>query len=43
MKNIFKDYINWFIENGLNEDIGAGDHTSNACIPKHQYQVQNLL
>jgi nicotinate-nucleotide pyrophosphorylase (carboxylating) len=33
MKNIFKDYINWFIENGLNEDIGDGDHTSNACIP----------
>jgi nicotinate-nucleotide pyrophosphorylase (carboxylating) len=43
MKNIFKDYINWFIENGLNEDIGAGDHTSNACIPRTSISSANLI
>lgn len=43
MKNIFKDYINWFIENGLNEDIGAGDHTSNACIPQTSISSANLI
>ncbi|MBK7096304.1 MAG: carboxylating nicotinate-nucleotide diphosphorylase [Saprospiraceae bacterium] len=43
MKNIFKDYINWFIENGLNEDIGDGDHTSNACIPLTSASSANLI
>lgn len=43
MKNIFKDYINWFIENGLNEDIGIGDHTSNACIPESSVASANLI
>jgi nicotinate-nucleotide pyrophosphorylase (carboxylating) len=43
MKNIFKDYIKWFIENGLNEDIGDGDHTSNACIPLTSISSANLI
>ncbi len=28
--------INWFIEHALSEDIGSGDHTSNACVPDNQ-------
>ena len=27
------DYLNSFIDNALKEDIGNGDHTSQACIP----------
>ena len=30
---IDNDYLNYFIDNALNEDIGDGDHTSLACIP----------
>ena len=43
MKTIFNDYIKWFIENGLNEDIGSGDHTSNACIPGNSRSTANLI
>lgn len=32
MKPLDKDYINWFIKHSLEEDIGPGDHTSNACM-----------
>ena len=35
MKNFIKHYknqLNFFIENALNEDIGIGDHTSLSCI-----------
>ena len=28
-------YLESFIENGLREDVGEGDHTSLACIPPH--------
>jgi len=32
MEQIDKKYLEWFIETSLAEDIGDGDHTSNACI-----------
>ena len=35
IKNFIKRYKNqldFFIENALNEDIGTGDHTSLSCI-----------
>jgi nicotinate-nucleotide pyrophosphorylase (carboxylating) len=41
--NKFNDYINWFIENSLNEDVGSGDHTSNACIPEKSVSKAILL
>jgi nicotinate-nucleotide pyrophosphorylase (carboxylating) len=32
MEQLDKQYLEEFIEKALEEDIGAGDHTSNACI-----------
>ncbi len=43
MKKILEDYLKWFIENGLQEDIGNGDHTSNACIPVENISTANLI
>lgn len=39
----FNNYINWFIDNSLSEDIGSGDHTSNACIPENSASTAKLL
>jgi nicotinate-nucleotide pyrophosphorylase (carboxylating) len=43
MNKILEDYLKWFIENGLKEDIGEGDHTSNACIPNDNISTANLI
>lgn len=43
MNKILEDYLKWFIENGLKEDIGEGDHTSNACIPNDSISTANLI
>lgn len=32
MFEVSESYIKWFIQEGLKEDVGSGDHTSNACI-----------
>ncbi len=37
------DLLNDFIDRALQEDIGGGDHTSNACIPKDQRSRAVLL
>ncbi|MBK7410315.1 MAG: carboxylating nicotinate-nucleotide diphosphorylase [Saprospirales bacterium] len=36
-------YLDSFIENGLREDVGEGDHTSLACIPADDRCRANLL
>ena len=43
MKKIYNNYIKWFIENSLKEDVGEGDHTSNACIPEDSVSKAKLL
>ena len=43
MKNIDKKYLKWFVENSMKEDIGEGDHTSNACIPTDSVSKAKLL
>ena len=43
MEKIYHDYFKWFIENSLNEDIGSGDHTSNASIPENEVSSAELL
>ncbi len=43
MKNINKKYLKWFVENSMKEDIGEGDHTSNACIPADSVSKAKLL
>ncbi len=35
--------LQWFILEGLKEDVRDGDHTSNACIPKNQISKGKLL
>lgn len=37
------NYIDEFIENALNEDLGDGDHTSLACIPHQAVGKAQLL
>jgi len=37
------NYIDEFIENALNEDLGDGDHTSLACIPHQAVGKAHLL
>ncbi len=37
------NYIDEFIENALNEDLGDGDHTSQACIPHQAVGKAQLL
>lgn len=43
MKNIDNDYLRWFVENSMKEDVGTGDHTSNACIPNDSISKAKLL
>ncbi len=43
MKTIYNNYLSWFIENAIKEDIGEGDHTSNACIPEDSVSEALLL
>jgi len=43
MKKIYNDYIKWFIENSLKEDVGDGDFTSNACITENSISKAKLL
>ncbi len=43
MKNLDKKYLKWFVENSMKEDIGDGDHTSNACIPADSISKAKLL
>lgn len=38
-----KEWINWYIEKALAEDIGTGDHTSQACIPQEGRSEAFLL
>ncbi len=43
MKKIYNNYIKWFIENSLKEDVGEGDFTSEACIPEDSVSKAKLL
>lgn len=43
MKNIDKKYLYWFVQNSMKEDLGDGDHTSNACIPADSISTAKLL
>ena len=43
MMDIDKKYLNWFIEKALQEDVGDGDHTSNACISPGSISTAKLL
>lgn len=36
-------WINWYIEKALAEDIGTGDHTSQACIPENDTSEAYLM
>jgi nicotinate-nucleotide pyrophosphorylase (carboxylating) len=38
-----EDYLEQFIENALNEDIGIGDHSSLSCIPEAATGKAKLL
>lgn len=38
-----KEYLDWYISKGLEEDIGDGDHTSQACIPADSVSEAYLL
>ena len=38
-----EEYLDQFIENGLREDVGDGDHTSLACIPATGRSKARLL
>lgn len=38
-----KTYLDFFVENALKEDVGAGDHTSLACIPAGSRSRARLL
>jgi len=42
-KHFDREYLNWFIETSLREDIGEGDHTSNACIDAGERSQARLL
>ena len=43
MEGISSDWINWFIDTALKEDVGSGDHTSLACIDKNARSKASLL
>ncbi len=43
MKTPYKDLLNSFIDNALNEDLGGGDHSSLACIPESAQGKARLL
>lgn len=38
-----KEYLRWFIEKAVAEDIGDGDHTSLSCIPETEKGKAKLL
>ncbi len=40
---LVKTQLNTFIERGLVEDVGSGDHTSLACVPADQKSRAHLL
>ncbi len=42
MKDLQREELDWFIAKALAEDIGNGDHTSNACIPVHHISTAQL-
>lgn len=41
--SINNQLITYFIEKGLQEDVGSGDHTSLACIPSDDLSTAKLL
>src|SRR5210317_2227755 len=43
MEKLDKNYLQWFIERSLSEDVGDGDHTSNACIDEKDVSKAKLL
>lgn len=43
MEQLDRKYLEWFIENSLKEDIGTGDHTSNACIGENDISRAKLM
>ncbi len=43
MTQIQTDKLKAFLENALREDVGSGDHTSQACIPANQRSRAQLL
>lgn len=43
MKGLDENLLDEFIEAGLREDVGDGDHTSLACIPDQQISKARLL
>lgn len=43
MSNIDKKYLEWYVKNAMKEDLGEGDHTSNACIPENSTSKAKLL
>lgn len=44
MFEVSEAYLKWFIEYGLKEDVGSGDHTSNACIdPKSRSKAALIV
>lgn len=40
---ISKDYLDWFIDDAIAEDIGPGDHSSNCSIPAEAEGKMKLL
>lgn len=43
MEKLDQQLLEEFIEKGLSEDVGSGDHTSNACIPSDSRSKARLL
>ena len=43
MKELDRQLLDEFIEKVLREDVGSGDHTSNACIPAESRSKARLL
>ncbi len=43
MKNISPEILERFVDEALREDVGSGDHTSLACIPKDDTSRARLL
>ncbi len=43
MVDVDENWLNWYIQEGLKEDIGEGDHTSLACIEDESHSEAYLL
>jgi nicotinate-nucleotide pyrophosphorylase (carboxylating) len=41
--NLDDKWLDNFIRQALEEDVGEGDHTSNACIPEDDVSTARLL